>query len=456
MTHQESHLNVQAVRQVYENEQPSNKATPAGTIYLVCHSDASSCKDIILWDDILAAFKEDVVHVRYGAVILPFLKGPDFRNLDPLRIAKMPGATLDIVVRGQLGEKELSVESLQVALPTHQEINNVRQIPASNTMPTTARLNPVDDLVEATTENSPHNDNSASSSDDEEAKGPLPHVSAGINSNTITITKEPKISATNVSSKRGSRRRRSSEPVEDLVKVMKQASQGDKRAQNSLGDVYKNGRGVTQDYHVAMDWYVKSAEQGYLSAQNNIGNLYHHGLGVAQDNSKAMYWYLKAAMQGYATAQNNIGNLYYAGRGVGRDYSQALGWFLKAAEQGHATASNNIGGLYQHGQGVRQDYSAAKDWYLKAAKRGHASAQNNIGSLFQHGQGVAEDCSEAMEWYLKAARQGHLSAQYNIGGLYEHGDGVPSDKAKARTWYKKAADNGHDDSKRALERMRRM
>ncbi|KAG0350502.1 hypothetical protein BGX24_008133, partial [Mortierella sp. AD032] len=42
--------------------------------------------------------------------------------LDPLRIAPIHGITLDVVVKGQLSEKELSLESLHNKLPgTHQD-----------------------------------------------------------------------------------------------------------------------------------------------------------------------------------------------------------------------------------------------------------------------------------------------------------------------------------------------
>jgi hypothetical protein len=80
MTIQEAFPHVQAVRGISENGSAASKAALADTIYLVCHPDPSSGKDILLWDDIVAAFKDDVVHVRSGAVVIPFLKGPDFKK----------------------------------------------------------------------------------------------------------------------------------------------------------------------------------------------------------------------------------------------------------------------------------------------------------------------------------------------------------------------------------------
>ncbi|KAF9919782.1 hypothetical protein FBU30_010541 [Linnemannia zychae] len=222
------------------------------------------------------------------------------------------------------------------------------------------------------------------------------------------------------------------------------ATQGNAKAQNSISDLYRFGRGVQKDYSKAMIWYKKAADQGHAIAQSNIGYLYQHGLGVQQDYSLATTWYKKAAEQGYAFAQNNIGCLYDNGHGVQRDYSLAMAWHEKAAEQGHAIAQNNIGGLYQYGHGVQQDYSLAMIWYKKAAAYGDSFAQNNIGNLYRHGQGVLQDYTLAMTWYKKAADHGHAIAQYNIGYLYQHGLGTQRNRAIAKMWYQKAAVQGHD------------
>src|ERR1700728_341374 len=40
------------------------------------------------------------------------------------------------------------------------------------------------------------------------------------------------------------------------------AEHGDAKAQNSLGGMYYNGRGVTQDYEEAAKWYRLAAAQG--------------------------------------------------------------------------------------------------------------------------------------------------------------------------------------------------
>ncbi|KAF9118189.1 hypothetical protein BGW39_001390, partial [Mortierella sp. 14UC] len=74
MSNQNNHPHLQAVRLINQD-----RSLPEDNIYLVCHSDPSTGRDIVLWDDVPAAFKEDIVfHIRSGAVVLPFLKGLGF------------------------------------------------------------------------------------------------------------------------------------------------------------------------------------------------------------------------------------------------------------------------------------------------------------------------------------------------------------------------------------------
>ncbi|KAG0371630.1 hypothetical protein BGX24_001407, partial [Mortierella sp. AD032] len=98
----------QAVR-IIQKDQPLSSIPSPGPddiFYLDCHIDPTIEKPFILWEDILQAF-QDVVQVRYEARILPFMKGPDFRTLEPRRIAAIPDTVLDIVVSDPLGTTDM-------------------------------------------------------------------------------------------------------------------------------------------------------------------------------------------------------------------------------------------------------------------------------------------------------------------------------------------------------------
>ena len=49
-----------------------------------------------------------------------------------------------------------------------------------------------------------------------------------------------------------------------------------------------------------MKWYRLAAEQGLAEAQNKLGALYGDGKGVPQDYTEAAKWYRLAAEQGLA------------------------------------------------------------------------------------------------------------------------------------------------------------
>jgi TPR repeat protein len=51
--------------------------------------------------------------------------------------------------------------------------------------------------------------------------------------------------------------------------------------------------------------------QGYADAQLTIGDMYRDGKRLSQNNSEAMKWYRKAADQGLAEAQSKLGSMYY-------------------------------------------------------------------------------------------------------------------------------------------------
>ena len=233
------------------------------------------------------------------------------------------------------------------------------------------------------------------------------------------------------------------------------ADQGHAEAQNSLGFMYQNGKGVAQDDRQAVEWYRKAADQGNAAGQNNLGYMYANGRGVAQDDRQAVEWYRKAADQGNAAGQNSLGFMYRNGRGVAQDDRQAVEWFRKAADQGNATAQRNLGVMYQNGIGVSQDDRQAVEWFRKAADQGHASGQNRLGVMYQDGRGVAQDDRQAVEWYRKAADQGHALGQNNLGFMYDEGRGVAQDDRQAVEWYRKAADQGNATAQRNLGSMYR-
>jgi uncharacterized protein len=75
----------------------------------------------------------------------------------------------------------------------------------------------------------------------------------------------------------------------------------------------------TKDDALVEKSYRKAAERGLAEAQNNLGLMCRQGRGVPQDDAEAVKWFRKAAKQGYGPAQNNLAEMRRQGRGVQGD-----------------------------------------------------------------------------------------------------------------------------------------
>jgi Sel1 repeat len=97
---------------------------------------------------------------------------------------------------------------------------------------------------------------------------------------------------------------------------------------------------------IRLMWYRSAADQDDALAQDNLGIMYRDGRGVQQDFAEAVKWWRKAADQGNASAQYSLGARFYEGHGVRQDFAEAAKWWRKAAEQGYGNAQENLTALY--------------------------------------------------------------------------------------------------------------
>jgi len=117
-----------------------------------------------------------------------------------------------------------------------------------------------------------------------------------------------------------------------ILEWLQVAEQGDARAQYNVAWMHANGKGTSQDFQEAANWYEKSAAQGYVDAQYNLANLYLRGYGVTQNDYLAFSWFIKAAEQGDAPAQYNLGRMYLLGKGSDKNILEARLWMKLAIE----------------------------------------------------------------------------------------------------------------------------
>src|SRR5262252_432525 len=144
----------------------------------------------------------------------------------------------------------------------------------------------------------------------------------------------------------------------------------------------------------------RSAEGGDASAQNKLGLLYYEGKGVPQNYLQAKRWFEEGAKQGHARAQTNLGTLYLQGEGAPQSDQMALFWFNQGAEQRDALAFARLGLMYARGRGVLQDSIQAYMWYNLSAAQGEtrsAEARDALAQRMTPAQ-IAEAQRLAREW----------------------------------------------------------
>ena len=144
-------------------------------------------------------------------------------------------------------------------------------------------------------------------------------------------------------------------------------------AMAASADSLQDGASAFQrgDYNRAMNTWRPLAVQGNPTAQNNLGIMYLDGKGVAQNTSEAVRYLSLSAAAGSSLGQNNLGGLYRDGKGVPRDYTKAMQWFSASASQGNAAGMHNLGLMYELGQGMKPEPFHAWMWYALAAEQGN-------------------------------------------------------------------------------------
>ena len=141
---------------------------------------------------------------------------------------------------------------------------------------------------------------------------------------------------------------------------------------------------VTNQDVEAVKWYTLAADQKHARAQNNLGSMYEDGRGVPSPSiTKALELYGKAARQGLAEAQTNLGTIFATGALGPKAYVEAHAWFSVAAAQGDAMAAmarDHIGRRMNNVACSRAEARAKRYWkaYVLPFRNGAESPSGQV------------------------------------------------------------------------------
>ena len=154
------------------------------------------------------------------------------------------------------------------------------------------------------------------------------------------------------------------------------AEKGDARAQLLVGLKYLPGNEA-----LAARWLAASAAKGNAVAENALGALYQNGKGVKSDLDQATRLYQAAAAKGNRHAMSNLAVLYAGADPRNTNLSDAALWFQRSAVLGYVDAQFNLAVLYERGDGVPQSALDAYKWYTIAARAGDAVARTRADAI---------------------------------------------------------------------------
>ena len=136
-----------------------------------------------------------------------------------------------------------------------------------------------------------------------------------------------------------------------------------------------------RDYDTEYDLYQVMADDGVHFAQNILGLILEEGRGVKQDIEKSFRWYLCAAKSGLVKAQFNLGLCYKYGKGTPVDYDKALEYFSLAIEEFHNRSFYELADMYENALGIEIDKQKTYSYYKKAALNGYKPAYKKLKEL---------------------------------------------------------------------------
>lgn len=180
------------------------------------------------------------------------------------------------------------------------------------------------------------------------------------------------------------------------------AKNGNDSAATELGKIYFYGKITKQDYVKSKFWLQQAVDNQNYSASNPkkyLGQLYKYGLGVPQDYKIAKNLFENGSLN------YDLGMLYFDGLGVPQDYKIARDLFYEASKRKDDDFEESqymLGLIYANGLGIQQDFFQAKIFFESANKRNHAQSQYNLGIFYMNGYGTKQDTNKAKEFFGKS------------------------------------------------------
>jgi TPR repeat protein len=193
--------------------------------------------------------------------------------------------------------------------------------------------------------------------------------------------------------------------------LLAQAQQGDAIAEWEISQRYEDGCKAKSGKILAKrslrrsaEWLRRAAEHGCASAQNNLGLLFGDGKGVNKNLRESLAWLRKAFNGEDSYVATNIAITHRQNGSFGR----AVLWFKKAVALGDDDARVQLGIHYYWGKRIKRNPAAAVRCLRRATtgknicEYGRDNAFFYLGIAYFEGKGVKASIRKAKKLFERA------------------------------------------------------
>ncbi|BCS83732.1 putative Sel1-like repeat-containing protein [Cotonvirus japonicus] len=161
--------------------------------------------------------------------------------------------------------------------------------------------------------------------------------------------------------------------INKAIKLCEQAScQNLSSAQYSLANIYSRKHSL--DHALAFKYCQQAANQNHCYAQYCLSQYYKYGRGIPQDYQMAIHWLTLAIEQGLNSAKIKLANMYIKGTGVHQNYNKAFELLNSSIYDDNTNdlddfiAMSKLAYMYKYGYGVEKDISRSIYLHVKSKK----------------------------------------------------------------------------------------
>lgn len=172
--------------------------------------------------------------------------------------------------------------------------------------------------------------------------------------------------------------------------------------------------GINRNDTIAFDKFKQCALLGHARSMNTIGNMYKRGRGVQANGNEAAYWFRMAGMAGYAQGWYSLGLHYKEMRPPSQDFQKAYECFSSGAQAGDSLCIFMKGYMHYKGFGCEQNYAEACALFRLAASKGVSNGMYFLGLCLRNGYGVTMNEDSANYWLTLAANKYNGQARMEL------------------------------------------